>query len=108
MRKTDYGTTVTAKLQFSIVTPVFNGSRFLDETILSVLTQSGPFTLRYHVQDGGSTDDTLQTLAAWKARLTAGFPLSARASNSATPARPTAGSTMRSGRALRKPAAAMS
>ncbi|HEY8013406.1 MAG TPA: glycosyltransferase, partial [Dongiaceae bacterium] len=66
---------MTTKPQFSIVTPVFNGSRFLDETILSVLTQSGPFTLRYHVQDGGSTDDTLQKLAAWKARLAAGFPV---------------------------------
>jgi len=71
----DYGATVTASLQFSIVTPVFNGSRFLEETILSVLTQSGPFRLRYHVQDGGSTDDTLKQLAAWKARLAAGFPI---------------------------------
>jgi glycosyltransferase involved in cell wall biosynthesis len=45
-------------LTFSIVMPVFNGTRFLDETILSVLAQAGDFRLRYHIQDGGSTDGT--------------------------------------------------
>jgi glycosyltransferase involved in cell wall biosynthesis len=60
---------------FSIVTPVFNGARFLDETILSVLGQAGPFRLRYHVQDGGSTDGTLAKLAVWKERLAGNFPV---------------------------------
>ena len=60
---------------FSIVTPVFNGARFLDETILSVLGQAGAFRLRYHVQDGGSTDGTLAKLAAWKERLAGSFPV---------------------------------
>jgi glycosyltransferase involved in cell wall biosynthesis len=60
---------------FSIVTPVFNGARFLDETILSVLGQAGAFRLRYHIQDGGSTDGTLVKLAAWKERLAGAFPV---------------------------------
>jgi glycosyltransferase involved in cell wall biosynthesis len=62
-------------MYFSIVTPVFNGSRFIDETILSVVTQAGSFGIRYHVQDGGSTDGTLDKLARWKARLAEDFPL---------------------------------
>ena len=49
-------------LTFSIVTPVFTGTRFLDETILSVLAQAGDFRLRYHIQDGGSTDGTMGKL----------------------------------------------
>ena len=59
-------TAPASKTRFAIVTPVFNGARFLDETILSVLAQAGPFGLRYHVQDGGSTDGTVEKLAAWK------------------------------------------
>ena len=43
---------------FVIVTPVKNGGAFVDEAIFSVVSQSGPFTIRYHVQDGGSTDGT--------------------------------------------------
>jgi glycosyltransferase involved in cell wall biosynthesis len=62
-------------MRFLVTTPVFNGARFIDETILSVITQSGPFDIRYHVQDGGSSDDTVAKLAAWKARLEDGFPL---------------------------------
>jgi glycosyltransferase involved in cell wall biosynthesis len=62
-------------MRISIVTPVLNGALFLDETILSVVTQSGRFSIRYHVQDGGSTDGTLDKLAQWKARLAADFPI---------------------------------
>jgi glycosyltransferase involved in cell wall biosynthesis len=62
-------------MRISIVTPVFNGARFLDETILSVVTQSGPFSIRYHVQDGGSMDGTLDKLARWNARLVGDFPI---------------------------------
>ncbi|HEX7200750.1 MAG TPA: glycosyltransferase, partial [Dongiaceae bacterium] len=68
-------TAPASKTRFSIVTPVFNGARFLDETILSVVSQAGPFTLSYHVQDGGSTDGTVEKLAAWKERLADGFPV---------------------------------
>jgi GT2 family glycosyltransferase len=51
---------------FCIVTPVFNGAEYIDETILSVITQGGEFDLHYHVQDGGSTDDTLAKVQRWQ------------------------------------------
>ncbi len=62
-------------LSFSIVTPVFNGREFLDETILSVVSQSGPFKIRYHVQDGGSSDGTLDVLQRWSKLLSGDFPV---------------------------------
>jgi glycosyltransferase involved in cell wall biosynthesis len=62
-------------MRFSIVTPCFNGARFIDETIMSVVAQAGPFSIRYHVQDGGSIDGTLDKLARWQARLAGDFPL---------------------------------
>jgi glycosyltransferase involved in cell wall biosynthesis len=62
-------------MRFAIVTPVLNGEKFLDQSILSVVSQAGPFTIRYHVQDGGSKDRTLEILAAWKSRLARDFPV---------------------------------
>jgi glycosyltransferase involved in cell wall biosynthesis len=52
-----------------IVSPSLNSGNTIDRTILSVVTQSGDFSIRYHVQDGGSTDETLEKLEAWKKRL---------------------------------------
>jgi glycosyltransferase involved in cell wall biosynthesis len=43
-------------MRFCIVTPCRNAAAFIDETIFSVISRAGPFTIRYHVQDGGSTD----------------------------------------------------
>jgi glycosyltransferase involved in cell wall biosynthesis len=62
-------------MRFSIVTPVFNGRQFLDQTILSVVGQAGPFSIRYHIQDGGSKDGTLDVLAAWQERIAHDFPV---------------------------------
>ncbi len=62
-------------MHFNIVTPVLNGEEFLDQSVLSVVSQAGPFTIRYHVQDGGSKDRTLEILAAWQTRLARDFPL---------------------------------
>jgi glycosyltransferase involved in cell wall biosynthesis len=61
-------------MHFAITTPVLNGEEFLDRSILSVVSQEGPFTIRYHVQDGGSKDRTLEILAAWQTRLAGDFP----------------------------------
>jgi tetratricopeptide (TPR) repeat protein len=59
-----------------IITPVFNGEEFIDDTIYSVVTQSGDFIIRYHVQDGQSTDGTIEKLKAWEQRLNGGdFPI---------------------------------
>ena len=40
-------------MKFCIVTPCLNAERFIDETIFSVVSQAGPFRIRYHIQDGG-------------------------------------------------------
>lgn len=58
-----------------IVTPVYNGADFIDRSIQHVVAQSGNFRIRYHIQDGGSTDGTLEKLAAWQERLNSGEQL---------------------------------
>ncbi|PNG25251.1 glycosyltransferase [Methylocella silvestris] len=62
-------------MRFNIVTSVFNGEAFLNETILSVASQAGDFSIRYHIQDAGSTDSTLKLLEGWQKRFEQGFPL---------------------------------
>ncbi|MFN4100266.1 MAG: exostosin family protein [Pararhodobacter sp.] len=58
-----------------IVTPSFNAAETIDRTIHSVLSQAGDFRIRYHVQDGGSTDGTQGRIDAWRRRLRKGdFP----------------------------------
>lgn len=51
-----------------IVTVVYNGVAFLEETIQSVLSQDYP-ALRYHIIDGGSTDGTLALIERYRDRL---------------------------------------
>jgi glycosyltransferase involved in cell wall biosynthesis len=51
---------------FCITTPCYNGVAFLDDTISTIMTQAGNFHLRYHVQDGGSTDGTVAKLERWQ------------------------------------------
>ncbi len=59
-----------------IVTPTFNSQEFLDDTILSVVSQSGDFRLRYHIQDGGSTDGTMAIVHRWQRLLrSSDFPI---------------------------------
>jgi glycosyltransferase involved in cell wall biosynthesis len=52
----------------SIVTVVFNGSRFLDETIASVCNQSYR-NIEYIIIDGGSTDSTLDIIKAHESEI---------------------------------------
>lgn len=53
----------------SIVTPSYNQGVFLERTIASVLEQNYP-ELEYFVQDGGSTDRSIDILNHWGSRLT--------------------------------------
>jgi glycosyltransferase involved in cell wall biosynthesis len=52
----------------SLVTPSLNQGRFIRETIESVLSQEYP-ALDYFVQDGGSTDETLDVLKSYAGRV---------------------------------------
>jgi glycosyltransferase involved in cell wall biosynthesis len=52
----------------SIVTPSYQQGRFIDRTLHSVLGQRYP-ELEYYVQDGGSTDETIEVLRRFEAQL---------------------------------------
>lgn len=60
---------------FCIVTPVRNGAEYLNRAITHIVSQVGDFRIRYHIQDGGSTDGTLDIIRQWEAMLAAGCPL---------------------------------
>ena len=52
----------------SIITPSFNQAAFLEETMLSVLSQDYP-NLEYLVVDGGSQDGSLEIIQKHAHRL---------------------------------------
>jgi hypothetical protein len=65
--------------QFFILTPCLDVIRYIDDTILSVAGQVGDFSIHYHVQDGGSSDGTVDRLEYWSRQLgSGGFPVFCR------------------------------
>lgn len=67
-------------IRFRIVTPCRNAADTIDETIASVVGQRGAFTMDYHVQDGGSTDGTLEKIQRWAKLIESGtYPLGCEA-----------------------------
>ncbi len=59
-------------MKFSIITPVYNGEKYIAETIESVLSQEGDFEIEYLIEDGGSTDETLTIIKSYAEKTEAG------------------------------------
>jgi len=58
-------------MRFSIITPNYNGDRFLEQTLTSVIPQrNGDVDLEYIVIDGNSTDRSHEILDAYAADIT--------------------------------------
>lgn len=55
--------------RFSIITITYNASRWLEQTILNVLSQSYP-DIEYLIIDGGSTDGTVQIIEQYASGIT--------------------------------------
>ena len=58
---------------FGVVVPALNQEGYIDQTLASFLLQGSEVGIRLHVQDGGSTDGTLEQLDRWT-RVFLGFP----------------------------------
>jgi glycosyltransferase involved in cell wall biosynthesis len=58
--------------KISVVTPVFNGEAYIEQTIRSIVEQRGDFAIDYLIADGCSGDRTLQILKEWMSRVRCG------------------------------------
>lgn len=55
--------------KFTIITPVFNGEKYIEETVNSVLIATDGLDYEYFVIDDGSTDDTRKILEKYSSKL---------------------------------------
>ena len=56
-------------MKISIITPTFNRTTYLNQTIESIVTQKGDFELEYIIQDGGSGQELIDILEKWKRKI---------------------------------------
>ena len=63
----DKKTSITCEPLVSIITPVFNGVKYLEACIQSVLNQTYPY-IEHVIVDGGSTDGTVEILSTYQAK----------------------------------------
>ncbi|HEM62006.1 MAG TPA: glycosyltransferase, partial [Chloroflexi bacterium] len=60
---------------FTIVTPSYNQSKYIAQTMESVLSQEGDFAIEYFVMDAGSADGSVELISTYARRVTSGdFP----------------------------------
>ena len=70
---------MSALTKITVVTPSFNQGKFIEETIKSVISQEGDFTLEYIIMDGGSTDETVDVIKKYERLLEKGeYPVKCR------------------------------
>lgn len=55
--------------KISIITPNYNGAKYLEESILSVINQNYP-NIEYIIIDGGSTDNSIEIIKKYKQYIT--------------------------------------
>jgi glycosyltransferase involved in cell wall biosynthesis len=64
---------------FSIITPSYNQGEYLAETIESVISQTGDFSVDYVIVDGGSNDNSVDIIRHYDTLLQQGeWPISCR------------------------------
>jgi len=59
-------------MKISIITPCYNRSEYLDQTIESVFMQEGDFEIEYIIQNGGTSEEVDAILEKWKKRSGSG------------------------------------
>lgn len=55
--------------KFTIITPVFNGADYIEETVVSVIAATKEIDVEYLVVDDGSTDNTRKLIEKYSAQL---------------------------------------
>ena len=55
--------------KFTVITPVFNGGKYIEETVQSVLMATDGLDYDYFVIDDGSTDDTRKILEKYFSKI---------------------------------------
>jgi glycosyltransferase involved in cell wall biosynthesis len=58
------------EIDFSIITPVYNGEKWISETVKSVLDKCKDFNFEYIVINDGSSDSTLKNLLKFSEKIT--------------------------------------